>query len=87
LDPASLAGSFVGIGAGNRSRRHSRQFFESSRRQLSIPHRVLDIFVTKVRLQRLGIVASVGQRIAAGVEVVRQVLPRYPPRRLGTVIF
>jgi hypothetical protein len=36
-------------------------------------------------LQRPRVVAPVRQRVAAGAEVVRQ--PRYPPRRLGTVIF
>ena len=38
-------------------------------------------------LAALSYVARVRQRVAAGVEVVRQVSPRYPPCRLGTVIF
>ena len=40
---------------------------ETRRRQLSVSHGVLNIFVPEVRLQRPRIVASVGERIAAGM--------------------
>jgi hypothetical protein len=36
-------------------------------RQLSVPHRVLDVFVPEIGLQRPRVVPTVGQRIAASV--------------------
>ena len=38
---------------------------EPRRRHLRIPHRVLDISVTKISLQRSGVVTTIRQRIAA----------------------
>src|SRR5262245_47527871 len=43
------------------------EVLESVRRQLGVAHRVLDVLVTKVRLQRAGIVASIGQRVTGRV--------------------
>ena len=40
---------------------------KSGGRQLGVAHRVLEIFVAKVRLQRPGIVTGIGERIAASV--------------------
>jgi hypothetical protein len=37
------------------------------RRQLRVAHRVLDVLVPEVRLQRPGVVSLIGQRIAASV--------------------
>src|SRR6516165_2392485 len=39
------------------------EVLEPMRRQLGVAHRVLDVLVTEVRLQRLGVVASIGQGI------------------------
>ena len=43
------------------------EILEPIRRQLRVPHRVLDVLVPEVGLQRPRIVALVGQREAAGV--------------------
>jgi hypothetical protein len=43
------------------------EIFEPRRRQFGVAHRVLDIFVAEIRLQRPGVVAFVGERVAAGV--------------------
>ena len=40
------------------------EVLEPMRRQLGVAHRVLDVLVTEVRLQRLGVVASIGQGIS-----------------------
>ena len=47
--------------------RSSPEVLEPARRQLGVSHRVLDVAVAEVSLQRSGIVALVGQRKAAGV--------------------
>src|SRR6476469_4566933 len=45
----------------------SPEVLEPVRRQLGVAHRVLDVAVTEVSLQRSRIVALVGQRKATGV--------------------
>ena len=47
--------------------RSSPEVLEPARRQLGVSHRVLDVAVAEVSLQRPGIVALVGQRKATGV--------------------
>ena len=47
--------------------RYSRQKFLNRVDDIGVAHRVLDVFVTQVGLQRPGVVSSVGQRVAAGV--------------------
>jgi hypothetical protein len=43
------------------------EILESLWRQFGIPHRVLDVLVTKVDLQGAGVMAFVGKGVAAGV--------------------
>src|SRR5215510_6715647 len=45
----------------------SPEVSKAIRRQLGIAHRMLNVLVAKVGLQRAGIVTGVGQRIAAAV--------------------
>ena len=47
--------------------RSSPEVFEPARRQLGVSHRVLDVAVAEVSLQRSRIVAFVGQRKTTGV--------------------
>jgi len=45
----------------------SPEVFEPVRAQLGVSHRVLDILVAEIMLQRAGIVAVIGKFIAAGM--------------------
>lgn len=57
----------------------SPEVLEPCRRQLGVPHGVLDIAVTEIGLQGADVVALVGQREAAGVaQHVRVHLERHP---------
>src|SRR5262252_10782970 len=47
--------------------RLSPEVFEPVRGELGVAHRVLDVFVAEPRLQRPGVVAGVGERIAAAM--------------------
>src|SRR3974390_3282428 len=62
------------------------KIFDPRRRQFGIAHGVLNILVTKVRLQRSGIMSLVGERVAAGVpEHVR--MDFEPQPRFCTCLF
>jgi hypothetical protein len=65
------------------------EVLEPHRRQFCVPHGVLNVSVTKVRLQRPGIVPLVGQRVTTGVpEHVRERFEgqlSFPPR-IGWVL-
>src|SRR5437764_13944478 len=50
-----------------RGRRLPPEVLEPVRRQLGIAHRVLDVLVAEPRLQRAGVVAGIGQGVAAAV--------------------
>jgi hypothetical protein len=56
--------------ASRRPTRLAPEIFEPGGCELGIPHRVLDIFVSEVILQRAGIVPGIRQRVAAGVTEV-----------------
>jgi hypothetical protein len=45
----------------------SPKVLEPCRRQLGVAHRVLNVSVPEIGLQRLGVVAGIGQRIATGM--------------------
>src|SRR6516225_6024629 len=45
----------------------SPEVLEPVRGQLGVAHRVLDVFVAEPRLQRPGVVAGIGERVAAAV--------------------
>jgi len=47
--------------------RSAPEILEAIRRKLGVAHRVLDILVAEPRLQRPGVMAGIGQRVAAAV--------------------
>src|SRR5215831_2760366 len=71
LNRSERAGTRSGCARGRRhAYRHERlspEVLEPVRGQLGVAHRVLDVLMTEPGLQRPGVVAGVGQRVAATV--------------------
>jgi hypothetical protein len=89
-DPEGLVHTDVLLeGAPWPLRQSAPEVLEAIRRQLRVAHRVLDILVPEVGLQRSRVVALIGQRKAAGVAQLRRItwwqcsscsplMPRHP---------
>jgi hypothetical protein len=56
-----------GEGGGSMPRWSAPEVLETMRRQLGVAHRVLDVLVPEIGLQGAGVVAGVGQGVAAAV--------------------
>src|SRR5207248_6628342 len=52
---------------GSKAARTAPKVLEPMRRQLGVAHRVLDVFVAEPCLQRPGVMAGLGERVAAAV--------------------
>jgi hypothetical protein len=64
------------------------KILEPRRRQLGVAHRMLDVLVTQVGLQRASIVASIGKRVPASVTEharmgLEDSLPALPARSIS----
>jgi hypothetical protein len=62
-----FAAAALGYARGSARARTLPEVLESIRHQLGVVHRMLDVLVAEVRLQRPGVVALVGEGKAAGV--------------------